>query len=156
MNKLIVIIAILFAVFVGVVFFQFNGFGRNAPTPTEGVTATIKDQTYKVTVVTTQQDQQIGLSKYSTLPQDQAMLFQFPKKDFYSFWMKDMKFPIDIIFIDGDTIVSIAQKVPAPKSAEDDLPLYQPDSPVDKVLEINAGLAEKNGYKKGDNVTIKQ
>ena len=153
MGKVLVIFAIVFAAFIGIVVYQFY-FRGQTPQQTNGATATINEQTYKLTVVKEQEDQQLGLSKYSSLPQDHGMLFEFPKADYYNFWMKDMKFPIDIIFINGDKIVSIAKNVPAPKKAEEDLPLYQPEGPANKVLEISAGLAEKNGYKKGDTVKI--
>jgi uncharacterized protein len=83
------------------------------------------------------------------------MLFVFDKADYYSFWMKNMKFPIDIIFIRGDKIVSISKNAVAPKSADASLPIYKPEAPVDKVLEINSGLSDKHNIKKGDKVEIK-
>jgi uncharacterized membrane protein (UPF0127 family) len=69
--------------------------------------------------------------------------------------MKNMKFPIDIIFIRDNKIVTIHQNVPAPKSPADNLPLYQPSEPADAVLEITAGLSQKNGFTKGDTITFK-
>jgi uncharacterized membrane protein (UPF0127 family) len=155
MNKIIVIFGIIFAIFVGVVFFQFSGqLGAKSPTVTPGTSVTIDKQTFKTTVVKTQQDQEIGLSKYTSLPQDQGMLFVFNEETYPSFWMKDMKFAIDIIFINNDKIVSIAENVQPPKNKEETLPIYQPEGPVDSVLEINAGLAKKYSIKKGATVKI--
>lgn len=156
MNKVIVIFAIVFAVFVGVVVYQFTAGMGQSPQPTPNVTVTINKQIFKATVVKESLDQQIGLSKYTSLPEDQGMLFEFTEPGYYPFWMKDMKFAIDIIFIDGDKIVSIAQDVPAPKSPDENLPQYQPEAPANKVFEIKAGLAKKYNIKKGDTVEIKQ
>ena len=80
------------------------------------------------------------------------MLFPFEKADYYSFWMKNMKFPIDIIYINKNHIVTIHQNIKPPKTKEESLPIYKPEDPSDTVLEINAGLSEKYKFKKGDTV----
>jgi uncharacterized membrane protein (UPF0127 family) len=68
--------------------------------------------------------------------------------------MKDMKFPLDMIWIYQDTIIDISQNVPVPTAGQNilTLPQFQPKSPVDKVLEIDAGLSAKYGFKIGDKV----
>jgi uncharacterized membrane protein (UPF0127 family) len=155
MNKAIIIFGFIFAIFVGVVFYQFNTkLGKQAFPQPSNSTITSNNHTFKLTVVKTQKDQEIGLSKYTSLPQDQGMLFLFDKPDFYNFWMKNMKFPIDIIFIRDNTIVTVAENVQPPKSTTDNLPTYPPEAPVDKVLEISAGLSKKYNIKKGDTVKI--
>jgi uncharacterized membrane protein (UPF0127 family) len=80
------------------------------------------------------------------------MLFLFKRTDNYSFWMKDMRFPIDIIFIGGDKVVTIFQNVPV--SPNNNLPVYTTKTKADKVLEINAGLAEKYNIRIGTEVRI--
>lgn len=110
----------------------------------------IKGQIFHLEVVKTEKDKQIGLSKYKTFPQDKGMLFLFDKEGFYSFWMKDMKFPIDIIYIKGNKITTIYGNVPI-----NNLKIYSPTQPSDKVLEINANLSKKYGFKTGDLVTFK-
>ncbi len=62
----------------------------------------VNDQTFKVIVAKSDKDKQIGLSEKNKIEQDQGMLFIFDNPDYHSFWMKDMKFPIDIIYINGD------------------------------------------------------
>lgn len=122
---------------------------------TEKGTVKIKDKTIKVEVVKTSVDTQIGLSKKRSLGDDRGMLFIFSKPDYYSFWMRNMQFPIDMIFIRGDKIVTIHEKVAAPKTKDEtNLPIYRPEQPVDKVLEIKAGVAEKNGFREDDRVDI--
>ena len=110
----------------------------------------IKGYDFQVELAKTDKDKQIGLSKYKNLPKDQGMLFVFDKAGFYPFWMKDMKFPIDIIFIKNSRIVTIYQNLPI-----DNLNIYSPTSPSDKVIEINANLSKKYGFGIGDSVIFK-
>lgn len=112
----------------------------------------IGDYSFKVAVATSQQEQEIGLSETKSLSQDQGMIFLFQKPDYYSFWMKNMKFPIDIIYINGDKIVTIKNNIAPPKSDKESLIIYTPAEPSDKVLEIQAGLSEKYNFKNGDKV----
>lgn len=113
---------------------------------------TINNQNFKVTVAASQKEREIGLSETKSLSQDQGMIFLFEKPDYYSFWMKNMKFPIDIIYIKSDTIVMIKNNVQPPKDNKESPIIYAPTAPVDKVLEIQAGLSEKYKFKNGDKV----
>ncbi|MBP9719489.1 MAG: DUF192 domain-containing protein [Candidatus Levybacteria bacterium] len=126
----------------------FGVFGNKA-------TAMIKNQSYTIDVVKTPKEKQIGLSGKKSIPLNYGMYFPFEKADYYAFWMKDMKFPIDIIFIRENKIVTIHDSVPFATSDTNNLPLYQPDEPADAVLEITAGLSKKNGFIKGDTITFK-
>jgi uncharacterized membrane protein (UPF0127 family) len=150
-NKIIVVIGIMFAIFIAFIFIQYNPFGTSAA-PENTSTVTIKNQTFSVSVAETEVDKQKGLSGKASLPLTEGKLFLFDTPDTYTFWMKDMKFPIDIIFINGDTIVSIAENARPVTSGT--MPLYKPTGSSDKVLEINAGLSKKYNFKPGDKVTI--
>lgn len=89
-----------------------------------------------------------GLSGRNFLPQNQGMLFIFEKPDYWSFWMKDMKFPLDFVWIRGNKIVEITENV----KVEDFQPpnLLRPKKPVDKVLELNSGMVKKLKIKPND------
>lgn len=113
---------------------------------------TIAGHNFKATVAASQQEREIGLSKTKELQQDQGMIFLFEKPDYYSFWMKNMKFPIDIIYIKKDVIVTIKSNAQPPKDNKESPIIYTPTEPSDKVFEISAGLAEKYKFKKGDKV----
>jgi uncharacterized membrane protein (UPF0127 family) len=107
-----------------------------------------------------------GLSGREKLGADEGMLFDYGNSTSVvpGFWMPDMKFDLDLIWIKNKKIIAITPNVPcpqspsapacgrqaAPKSANDNLPLYYPPSPVDQVLEVNAGWSEKNNIKVGD------
>jgi uncharacterized membrane protein (UPF0127 family) len=116
---------------------------------------TVGEHTFTVTVADDPDEREAGLSKKTSLPEDQGMLFVFEKPGNYPFWMKEMQFPLDIIFITDDKVVTIYPNVQPPETESASLPLYRPTAPADKVLEINAGLAEQYGIKQGDTVQVK-
>lgn len=114
---------------------------------------TINNHTFNLYIAKSSRDKEVGLSKYTNLSQNQGMLFPFGTASNYSFWMKDMQFPIDIIFIRNNKIVVIYQNVQPPQKNQN-LTIYRPQELSDTVLEINAGLSEKYGFTKGDFVKI--
>ena len=149
MSKLIIIFALFLILITGVVFYQLN---KTQMTKSDG-RVTINKQIFTVEIAKADQDKQIGLTKYRNIADYQGMLFVFDSPDIIGFWMKNMKFPIDIIFIKDDTIISIAEKSPiVTKDAQPTI--YKPDSPSNYVLEINSGLVSKNKIKVGDKVKI--
>lgn len=85
-----------------------------------------------------------GLSGREKLPDDQGMLFMFERPGIYSFWMKDMHFPIDIVWIDADwRVVDISSQVDPATFPE----RFAPKESVQYVLEVNAGKAKEWGIK---------
>ena len=94
-----------------------------------------------------------GLSNRSSLDAYSGMLFIFADKQIRSFWMKEMEFPLDIIWILDNKIVGIESNVPIPENINN-LPSYLSPESVNYVLEINAGFAEKNNIKIGDMVEL--
>ncbi len=96
-----------------------------------------------------------GLSGRERLAEDEGMYFIFPIPAIYPFWMKDMKFPIDIIWIRGEKIVGITENAAVPDSSSG-LPIYSPPTIIDKVLEVDAGLAGKLGLAEGKMVKLVQ
>lgn len=116
-------------------------------------TVTINNKLFKVELADNPAERMQGLSERQSLAEDMGMLFLFEKPDLYTFWMKGMKFPLDIVFISGDKIVTVIDNL-QPASTEGQLHSVFPENPVDKVLEINAGLAQKYNLKKGDSVQL--
>ena len=98
-----------------------------------------------------------GLSNVETLPATSGLLFIFEEAQTQpAFWMKDMNFPIDIIWISKGIIVQIdaAVPVPAPNTPDEELIVYKAAQPVDYVLEVNANFSQENNIKVGDPVTL--
>lgn len=120
-------------------------------------TITIRNHTFVVELTDTQSEQERGLSYRSSLDEGSGMLFVFEKPQILTFWMKGMEFPLDIIFIRDNKIITIYKNVPkpAPNTQLGNLPRYSPKEPANYVLEINAGLSEKYDFQEGDSVEIK-
>lgn len=153
MRKIVIIGAgIVLLIVIALIFSQVFS-SRLSETFKETPSATINKQTFTLELAKSGKDQEIGLSKYNNLDQNKGMLFIFQKPGFYPFWMKKMKFPIDIIYVNKDKIVEIFSDVKPPKSQDQNPPVYQSSQPADKVLEINSGLSKKFNFKKGDTVT---
>lgn len=115
----------------------------------------INNKKIAVEIAKTPAEQATGLGFRDFLGKDSGMLFIFEEKVSVKFWMKDMKFPIDIIWISGDKIAGIAENVQPPTGAADEnLTVYSPPEPVDYVLEVNAGFAAENGIKTGDKISL--
>lgn len=128
----------------------------------EIIKAEINGKVFDVEVADTVLKRAKGLSGRECLKNDEkacpgsaeGMLFLFAKPGKYNFWMAGMKFPIDIVWINGNKIVDISKDVQPPKKNE--LPaITSPSIEADKVLEISAGAVEKFNIKIDDEITIK-
>ena len=93
-----------------------------------------------------------GLSGRDSLGETNGMLFYLGSRRNATFWMKDMKFPIDIIWIDKGTIVYIVENAPVP--TQNNIPAYTPDKLATHVLEVNAGFVSEHSIKIGDRLEI--
>ena len=93
-----------------------------------------------------------GLSGREVLPQGAGMLFIFEGDQHLAFWMPDMNFPLDMVWIDsGCRVVDATLNAPVPEPGQSlaDLPRFSPGSPARFVLEINAGEFEGAGLMPG-------
>lgn len=104
-----------------------------------------------VIVANTEPLRELGLGNRDSLPQDTGMLFTFDQPGFYNFWMKDMKFPIDIIWLNENLQVIRVEKDISPETYPK---TFGPSSKSIFVLEVNAKIAEKNNYKEGSTLTF--
>ena len=107
---------------------------------------------FPVELALTAAEQIQGLSGRPSLTADTGMLFVYEKQSRRSFWMPDMHFPLDIVWIGSDCAVAdvtLNALPPEPGQANQDLPLYSPKLPAQYVLEINAGEAEAKGISEG-------
>jgi len=97
--------------------------------------------------------QQKGLSGRPSLDPNNGILFIFSRPAIYTFWMRYMNFPIDIIWINDDKVIDISANVSNdfdPKNPT----FYEPVAPAQYVLEVNANFAEKENIKIGDSVSF--
>jgi uncharacterized protein len=137
--------------FVAVVFiFYFLYVKTNTGSTINLANIIINDKSVKVEIADSLDKQIQGLSNRSSLPPDTGMLFVFSKAQIQKFWMKDMNFPLDIIWIDNNKIVNISPNL-APEGAAP-ANTYSSIYNCNYVLEVNAGFSEKNNIKIGDYV----
>lgn len=110
-----------------------------------------------VEVAVSDKEKNKGLGYRDKLGDGRGMIFVFDHKDQYPFWMRGMRFPIDILWISGNVIVEITDNVQVPGNPEDTMriSIYHPQAPIDRVLELNAGAAQKYGINIGDEVRYK-
>ena len=95
-----------------------------------------------------------GLSGRDALGADRGMWFVYPTPRVASFWMRGMRFEIDIVWVSEDLVVTgVASDLPVPTSTAA-LPQYSSGAPIQYVLEINAGLASDLGIGPGSRVTV--
>lgn len=123
------------------------------PTPDLPV-VTIGGFSWPVELAVTAEEQVLGLSGRAELAAGSGMLFVWDGESRRSFWMPDMNFPLDIVWINGDcAVVAITRDAPPqrPGQSRAELPRYVVDG-VQYVLEINAGEAERRGVEPGDGV----
>lgn len=166
MKKDLTIFAGLFLVVVALVIF---GAGYSSISFLKGQTATGSPTTQKKTtqlsvktlnitvdIASTADAKRKGLSGRDSLEINRGMLFVFDSSDAWAIWMKDMKFPIDIIWIDENKkIVSISPSaLQEPGKKDDQLTIYKPSAKARYVLEINAGLSSVNNLQVGDSVNF--
>lgn len=114
----------------------------------------INRQEIKVEIVSTSKQQYRGLSGRKSICADCGMLFNFSDVGVRSFVMRDMEFPLDIIFIENGIIRNIAANL----EPEGNSPtrIYESDGSVDQVLEVNGGYCQKNNIQPGDRVGLEQ
>lgn len=82
-----------------------------------------------------------GLSGHAPLAQNEAMLFVFPNESDWGIWMKDMIFPLDILWLDKDMRVITAEQNVSPATYPN---VFRPNTPALYVIEANAGFIERN------------
>jgi len=116
--------------------------GRAAATPEVIPLKLPSGKTLQAEVMIKDEDRTMGLMFRPSLPLDRGLLFVFDEKDFHGIWMKNCRFPIDIVWLDQDRqVVHLAEAVPPCKV--DPCPVYQPMKKAAYVVELNAGQARR-------------
>jgi uncharacterized membrane protein (UPF0127 family) len=148
---------IVFALIVAVGIYVFESGHPAVPDSTAaGVlnsrsTIVVNGTTLRVELATTTVAREQGLSGRASLAADEGMLFVFPTDGVYRFWMKEMNFPLDIIWISFSGEVVYIEPSLAPSTYPDS---YGATTPARYVLEVNAGFAVSHALHIGDRVTL--
>jgi len=154
MKKVLIIYGLLVAVILFFVFLRFRGIDLFPNFGGNNAKATISSQTFNIEIADDEDEQIKGLSDRESLDKDSGMLFILETKGRYGFWMKNVNFPLDLIYISDNKIVDI-KKNAEPKSATDtNIPVYEPRNDANYVLEINGGLSDEYGFEIGQEVVF--
>jgi uncharacterized membrane protein (UPF0127 family) len=140
-RKKIQTILIILAIIVGLILLS------NEQREIKGVI--VDGKTFSVEIAKTEMELERGLSLHVPLKDDQGMLFIFQTGGMYGFWMKDMLFPLDIIWIDSNLQIVHIEKNLSPDSYPK---IFYPGAKSLYVLEIPAGQADILQIKTGDTV----
>ena len=106
------------------------------------------NQTYiDAELAETEKERQLGLALRPGILEDRGMLFLFDTDDMHGIWMKEMQFPIDILWLNEEFIVTGHEEGVPPESFP---AVFVGDVPSRYVLEVNDGFAQKHDIKIGD------
>jgi uncharacterized membrane protein (UPF0127 family) len=136
-----------------ILFVALFAYGKSNATVLDIMHISINSTAIAVEVANTPKTIQQGLSGRSSLKPGTGMWFVFHKPDQYGFWMADMRFPIDIIWVGSDLHIVDITKSAAPESYPN---IFKPREPARYVLEVPAGFALHNAIKIGDRVIIRK
>lgn len=113
----------------------------------------LSGKTFMVEIADSSEEQALGLMFRDSMAADGGMLFIFKDEAPRSFWMKNTRIPLDIMYFDKDLkLVSISANTPPCRVSR--CPSYPSTAPAQYVLELNAGTAAKLGVGIGDRLTL--
>jgi len=101
----------------------------------------------------TPEQQARGYMYRTKVPEDQGMLFVFPASEFHSFWMKNCRVPLDILWL-SDELTIVHLEAALPPCRKDPCPGYSPMSKARYVLEIASGEAKKHQLRVGQRIQV--
>lgn len=114
----------------------------------------IRGQRIAVEIADTPDKQALGLGMRDDLPWNHGMYFEYARPAYYAFWMKGMRFSIDIVWLRDGRIIDITPNVPFQEGGNG--PTVRPNRPANAVLEVPAGYAIANGWLVGDAVSLER
>lgn len=101
---------------------------------------------YRASVARTNEERVKGLSDTPFMPRDIIKLFVFDTEDFWGIWMKDMNYPLDIVWLDGGGVVVHIESAVSPDTYPT---VFRPDTPSLFVIEAVPGFVEENAIEIG-------
>ncbi len=154
MNKYLTLIIAILAI--GSAFLLL--YSRNQPQVTtsfnsaQKASITIGTTTIYADIANTSEERERGLGGRPFIKDNEGMLFVFDNPDFYTFWMKDMVFPIDIIWLDKEfRVVDVTENV-LPSSFPE---AFKPSYKALYVLEVQSGFFEAQSLEEGSLLKVK-
>ena len=112
---------------------------------------TIGGTTISVEIANTPLVQEQGLGGRSSLPSGSGMLFVFDHDDRWGIWMKNMQFPIDIVWVDKNEVITTIKQNVTPETYPN---VFYPTSPSRYVIELPGGYTKKEGIAEGTKIVL--
>jgi uncharacterized protein len=143
-----------FLIFFVLVVITFSVFNVKDSLPIQGtqeINAKINETDIKLEVASNPVTRAKGLSNRTSISENKGMIFVFLETDIYGFWMKDMNFPIDIIWVNENQKVIGIEKNISPNTYPTS---YYPQNPVKYVIETAGGFSDRHNLKVGDPVFL--
>jgi uncharacterized membrane protein (UPF0127 family) len=152
MNKIqLILVSILVPVLAIFWFVNRDDFSVRNIIVADVPTMHIGDIPIKVEIVESDEERAQGLSNREKLEDSEGMLFVFPESGYHPFWMKDMLFPIDIIWIDENLEVIAIDKNIRPNTYPQ---TFRPPRPAKYVLETNVHFSDTYSLREGLSVRL--
>ncbi|WP_137286223.1 DUF192 domain-containing protein [Halorussus salinisoli] len=106
--------------------------------------------TVELRVADEPEERRTGLMYRESLANNSGMIFVYPNPQQVSFWMKNTKVPLDMIFVGPDrTVLNVQHANPQPNASSDDLKTYPSDGEAKYVVELPRGFANRTGVGPG-------
>lgn len=118
-----------------------------------GPSVEIGGKRFSVEIADTRDKLALGLMFRDEMPEDHGMLFLFPNEAPRSFWMKNCRIPLDILYFDKD-LKMVSASLNTPPCRVERCPTYPSKYPAMYVLEINGGMAAELGISVGDQLEL--
>lgn len=129
-----------------------SGCGNNAKKEVQRKIILLNGEKISVELANTDYLRARGLSYRASLCENCGMLFVFDTYSHHSFWMNEMNFPLDIIYLKDNKVSEIFESVPV-KTNDKTTRIY-PENEADSVLELNSGWSRAHNLQIGDNLDI--
>lgn len=115
----------------------------------DATTLQVNGRSFSLAVASTEQSRELGLGDRTSLPSDDGMLFVFDQVQPECFWMKDMHFSLDMIWLGANKQVVHVEHNVSPSTYPNS---FCPEEPVKYVIELNAGMADNAGIHDGESL----
>ena len=149
-KKILYVISAIILLFAGGIFL-WSDIGIQKMQESDRFSINIGGHIVNAVIADSPEEREKGLGGRTSLESNEGMLFIFEDEELYSFWMKDMFFSIDILWISsGGKIVDVRRRV-SPETYPES---FTPRAPARYVLELPAGLSEEYNLDIGDEITM--
>ncbi len=148
-NSKKIIFSTFFLIIILIIFFAYIHFNVMSIYGNKIRKIKIKNEVFRIEVVDTIKKKEKGLGGRKSICNNCGMMFVFFDSKYHYFWMKDMQFPLDIVWLKDGKVVGIEKNIP-----HDSYEILHPNVHFDLVIEFPANKMEEIDLKVGDEISI--